>query len=444
MNAKKCLALLLSGCMAASMLAGCWNGNKKVPSSSSGGSNTTGGSIIWIDPDYDKDDDKDDGGASQDYPKLCTIKLVGVGENGTVDPAPTQVVNAGTDVTFTVTANDGYYIQSVKIDDDTVAVNDDSRVTSQVITLQNVSTNRTVTVTLAEVTYTITAKVDGEKGSITPSEVTVKQGDSVTFTISRPGGYDIESLTVNGEDKVDDVKLNGLDNNTYILSNVQANTEIIVSFAQSKTETALTFTADAVPNKKVYAVGETFEPAGLKMEATYENGDKGYVTLTNVNSKVKDGTGIMNGHTESVTIVYNGEEYIYTLPASVTVTPTQSAYGESKYLSETDFIKVRSTFESCVTDIWERKVGTADEILSLLNEKSSTEAYKELRETYGTSTRIVSCPGEDVEGVCTNIIDAVVNSVSADCDSVYMTVADNGEKGTVVCSIFFVDETGAE
>ena len=294
---KKCLALLLSGCMAASMLAGCWNGNKKVPSSSSGGSNTTGGSIIWIDPDYDKDDDKDDGGASQDYPKLCTIKLVGVGENGTVDPAPTQVVNAGTDVTFTVTANDGYYIQSVKIDDDTVAVNDDSRVTSQVITLQNVSTNRTVTVTLAEVTYTITAKVDGEKGSITPSEVTVKQGDSVTFTISRPGGYDIESLTVNGEDKVDDVKLNGLDNNTYILSNVQANTEIIVSFAQSKTETALTFTADAVPNKKVYAVGETFEPAGLKMEATYENGDKGYVTLTNVNSKVKDGTGIMNGHT---------------------------------------------------------------------------------------------------------------------------------------------------
>ena len=67
MNAKKCLALLLSACLAVSMLAGCKNDDDSSSSSSSG-SGSTGGDITWTDPDYD--DDKDDGGASQETPRV--------------------------------------------------------------------------------------------------------------------------------------------------------------------------------------------------------------------------------------------------------------------------------------------------------------------------------------------------------------------------------------
>ena len=69
MNAKKCLALLLSACMAASVLAGCKQGSGSSSSSGSGNDTTSGG-IIWIDPDFGKDDDDD---ASHNQPKEYTV-----------------------------------------------------------------------------------------------------------------------------------------------------------------------------------------------------------------------------------------------------------------------------------------------------------------------------------------------------------------------------------
>ena len=90
MNAKKCLALLLSACMAASVLAGCKDGDRKPSSSSSTNSSTnssTTGNIVWSDPDYYKaDDDQDnDKGGKPSKPKTYKVAVEVRGGAYTID-----------------------------------------------------------------------------------------------------------------------------------------------------------------------------------------------------------------------------------------------------------------------------------------------------------------------------------------------------------------------
>ena len=62
----------------------------------------------------------------------------------------------------------------------------------------------TVTATFKDKTYTVTATA-GENGTITKVTDPVKAGESVTLTIAPAEDYEVDKLTVNGEDKTSDI-----------------------------------------------------------------------------------------------------------------------------------------------------------------------------------------------------------------------------------------------
>ncbi len=75
-----------------------------------------------------------------------------------------------------------------------------------------------------DTTHTITATVEGENGTISPSgPVSVNKGDDKKFTITPSEGYVIASLKVDGKEVENP-------SNTYTFTNVTSNRTIVVSF----------------------------------------------------------------------------------------------------------------------------------------------------------------------------------------------------------------------
>lgn len=268
MNAKKCLALLLSACMAASVLAGCKDGGKKAPSSSSSGSNTTG-SITWIDPDYeeDKDDDKGNGGASH-KPGVSNynIKVEGLDGNATISPNPIKVDKHGT-AKFTITAKDGYYIQSVRIGNVELVPSEDRQVTAYDVTMYHVCGHRTITVTLAPLTYGIVATTWGDPSSkITWEGKDFKAGDEVTLNLHHDAVYALTKLTVNDKE----VSLSDVKDDKYVLT-ITGDMTVEATFAKETFNVTTTVSGDKTAS---------ITPSSTNVE----NGEKVTFTLTHDSS----------------------------------------------------------------------------------------------------------------------------------------------------------------
>ena len=122
--------------------------------------------------------------------KTYTISA-SAGTGGTISPTGAIPVSAGTNQTFTISANTGYRIADVLIDGSSAGA-----VTSYTFT--NVSSNHTIAVSFATNTYTITATA-GTGGTINPTgSVNVAHGGSQTFTITPDTGYTIAGVTVDG------------------------------------------------------------------------------------------------------------------------------------------------------------------------------------------------------------------------------------------------------
>ena len=100
-----------------------------------------------------------------------------------------------------------------------------------------------------------------------------------------------------------------------------------------------------VPTKTEYNVDDPFKPAGLQIELTYSDGSTEKIELTNINSFCTDE---MRGCKKSVDITYEGKEYTYTLPHTVTVKPTvdENGYGESALLTQDEFNELKQILES--------------------------------------------------------------------------------------------------
>lgn len=420
MNAKKCLALLLSACMAASVLAGCKQGSGS--SSSSGSDNdTTSGGIIWIDPDSGKDDDDD---ASHNQPKEYTVKVEGLGENGKIDSKNPMTVKRGEDVTFTVTANTGYYIQSIKIDGDELAPNTKDKVKSYKVTLQGVSANRTVTVTLAELTYTVTAKVEGEGGTVSPSNVEVQEGEDTTIVITRNNTYEVQSVRVNDQSVTLAADASNRFQSNYTFT-VTGNADVVVTFKQSavKGDPALVASADA---KKEYNVGDSFDLTGLVVKTTYQNGDTVETALTADNAKVEPSE--LKGDVKEVKITYDGKTYSF----AITVKATESQYGSSKYLTETDFAKLGSALAGRAVELG-FKAGTDENIQKLI--ANPDNAIRNLQGA-GYKVNSQSCSGYSASEVLTKIREVVKPSFGTYTD-LYMSVSD-GENGRIICIVYII------
>lgn len=115
-------------------------------------------------------------------------------EGGTITPNGVSNVRKYTNQTYTIKANEGYFIQSVKIDNV-----DKGKL--ETYTFERVTTNHTITVTFAPKELAISASA-GTGGSISPNgTVKVKYGEDKTFTIKPNTGYEIKSVTVDGTNK---------------------------------------------------------------------------------------------------------------------------------------------------------------------------------------------------------------------------------------------------
>ncbi len=141
------------------------------------------------------------------------------GEHGTITPDDETVVTAGANQTYEITAEDGYRIKDVMVDDV-------SQGAIESYTFENVQADHVIVASFEQNQYTITASA-GEHGTITPSGATmVSENGLQTYTIVADSGYHIKDVMV------DDVSQGTIE--SYTFENVQADHVIIASFEQNQ------------------------------------------------------------------------------------------------------------------------------------------------------------------------------------------------------------------
>jgi hypothetical protein len=137
--------------------------------------------------------------------------------NGVISPAGNVIVNSGDSQTFTVTPNNGYRINELRVDGVVVA-----SVSSYTFT--NISTDHTITVSFTPITYQINASSADANGVISPAGIfNVNSGSNQAFTATPNSGYSVNIWSVNGAT----VQTGG---NNYTLTNITTNSTVTVSF----------------------------------------------------------------------------------------------------------------------------------------------------------------------------------------------------------------------
>ena len=129
-----------------------------------------------------------------EYTETVTVS---VGDNGTVSPSGSVVVERGEDLELTITPDDGYRIASVILDGTDVT----SEVKDSVFILSNVVSDHSVRVEFEVITYTVTVTA-GENGSADPTTSVVEYGKSLKIVFIPEPGYRTSYLTINGGDRI--------------------------------------------------------------------------------------------------------------------------------------------------------------------------------------------------------------------------------------------------
>ena len=112
--------------------------------------------------------------------KLFTI-TASAGGNGSITPSGPVVVGFGENQQFNFTANTGYHVSRLLVDNASQTVADS-------FTFSNVQKNHTIDASFAVNTYNITALADGHS-AISPGNVSVNYGDSQLFNVTVDPGF---------------------------------------------------------------------------------------------------------------------------------------------------------------------------------------------------------------------------------------------------------------
>jgi hypothetical protein len=149
-------------------------------------------------------------------PKQLTYEVTLVVENGTGNTTKT-VAHAGSE-TFNISGNTGYTTENPEIRCTGSAV---GSINGSVVTISNVTTTQTCTVTLKKKTYTVSVTSNNNTyGTVSPTSVVVSHGNNATITLSPKTGYRYGSNTCGGT----------VSGNTLTISNIQANKTCTVTF----------------------------------------------------------------------------------------------------------------------------------------------------------------------------------------------------------------------
>ena len=234
------------------------------------------------------------------------------GANGAISPSGSVVVNYGGSQSFTITANTGYHIVDVVVDDvsqgavssytfsnvqaahsisASFAIN-----THDIPVTQGANDVITTTVNYGG-TYTITV-TQGANGVITPGTTTVNYGESQSFTITPNSGYYIASITTDAGS----VTVTSPSGQTVSFSNVQAAHSITATFASATTVPATTdsgatvdlaisgnITSSQISNVTI-ATNQSAATTTVSFIVTGESGTTGFGNVTIPRSALPYGT----------------------------------------------------------------------------------------------------------------------------------------------------------
>jgi hypothetical protein len=144
---------------------------------------------------------------------------------GTISPSGSVTVTQGENQRFDFTSNTGYEIDQVLVDN---SPNEVAKANGY-YTFTNVTNNHTIVISFKAIvipTYTITASVTTDGGSISPNGTqTVNHGDDQQFDFTPNTGYEINQVLIDGVPD-ETAKASG----SYTFTNVTANHTIAVSF----------------------------------------------------------------------------------------------------------------------------------------------------------------------------------------------------------------------
>ncbi|MCX8480504.1 MAG: fibronectin type III domain-containing protein, partial [Sediminibacterium sp.] len=211
--------------------------------------------------------------------KLLTYTINAIaGNGGSIAPQGTSTVNYGDRPTYTITPSTGYVIDSITINGNKIA-NENN------ITLDSVKSNQTIRVAFKLLTYTINA-IAGNGGSIAPQAISsVNYGDRPSYTITPNTGYIIDSILVN------DTFVNNV-NISYTFDSVKSNQTIRVAFKlQNFTITAIAGNGGSISPQWISSVNYGTTPSytitpntGYIIDSIIVNGNK----VLNVNNYTFD------------------------------------------------------------------------------------------------------------------------------------------------------------
>ncbi|MBO7651763.1 MAG: T9SS type A sorting domain-containing protein [Bacteroidales bacterium] len=183
-------------------------------------------------------------------PTTYTI-TASAGNGGSINPNGTITVNEHDDQSFSIRPNDGYRIERVLVDNEDATAN----VVNGLYTFRNVTANHTIAVTFEEEstnTYTIIASA-GPNGTINPNGVIyVNERANQAFRFTPENGYRIASVTVDGNDVMDEVV-----DYSYTFYDVRADHTIYVTFTDSNAVDEYTAGAMSIypnPNNGMFSI----------------------------------------------------------------------------------------------------------------------------------------------------------------------------------------------
>ena len=147
--------------------------------------------------------------------------------NGNITPDDITV-QYGATPTFVITPDMGYNVTAITLNGTNIMSSATQLNGVYTVTLPAVTSDKTLTATMAAKTYTITASA-GSNGTITPSGVaTVNFGGNKLYTFSANAGYEIANVTVDG------MSMGAITSYTFV--NVVANHTINVTFQLQECE----------------------------------------------------------------------------------------------------------------------------------------------------------------------------------------------------------------
>lgn len=150
------------------------------------------------------------------------------GDNGSVEPAGTTVLEYGQSQTYTITPAPCYYIESITVDGNDVTVDD---ITGMTYTFSAIDEDHTIDATFAIYQYAMTADFDANMGDVT-TEPAQNCGTDYQYIINAATGYHIVSYTIGGITVAPMyTEPNDYVTDTILISPVSQDTNISVVFA---------------------------------------------------------------------------------------------------------------------------------------------------------------------------------------------------------------------